>query len=86
MLRSANAFTRDADEARKSVMGDAPLGRYTLINFRDVREGKFPYSDDYQQWADKHAIKLTGEIGLIFMVRERTRCARSSRKSASAWG
>ena len=61
-------FYGDADEARKSVMGDAPLGRYTLINFRDVREGKFPYSDDYQQWADKHAIKLTGQIGLIFMV------------------
>ncbi len=61
-------FDRDVDEARKSVMGDAPLGRYTLINFRDVREGKFPYSDDYQQWANKYAIKLTGQIGLIFMV------------------
>jgi len=61
-------FDRDVDEARKSVMGDAPLGRYTLINFRDVREGRFPYSDDYQQWADKYAIKLTGQIGLIFMV------------------
>jgi hypothetical protein len=61
-------FYGDADEARKSVMGDAPLGRYSLINFRDVREGKFPYSDDYQQWADQHAIKLTGQIGLIFMV------------------
>ena len=61
-------FDRDADEARKSVMGDEPLGRYTLINFRDVREGRFPYSDDYQQWAGKYAIKLTGQIGLIFMV------------------
>jgi hypothetical protein len=61
-------FNQEAEEARQSVMGDAPLGRYTLINFRDVREGRFPYSDDYQQWADKYAIKLTGQIGLIFMV------------------
>jgi hypothetical protein len=63
-------FNREADVARKSVMGDQPLGRYTLINFRDVREGKFPYSDDYQLWADKFAIKLTGELGLLFLVRE----------------
>lgn len=63
-------FNREADEARKSVMGNEPLGRYTLINFRDVREGKFPYSDDYQLWAKDYAIKLTGEVGLIFMVRE----------------
>lgn len=61
-------FNRDADEARKAVMGDVPLGRYTLINFRDVREGKDPFSDDYQKWGGKHAVKLTGEIGLIFMV------------------
>lgn len=63
-------FDREADEARKSVMGDRPLGRYTLINFRDVREGKFPYSDDYQLWAKDYALKLTGQLGLIFMVRE----------------
>ncbi len=62
-------FNQDAEEARKAVMGDAPLGRYTLVNFRDVRQGRFPFSDDYQQWAGKRAIKLTGEIGLIFMVR-----------------
>jgi hypothetical protein len=67
-LQDRERVERDAAEARRSVMGDAPLGRYTLINFRDVREGKFPYSDDYQQWADKYAIKLTGQIGLIFMV------------------
>jgi hypothetical protein len=63
-------FDREADEARKSVMGEKPVGRYTLINFRDVREGKFPYSDDYQLWAKDYAIKLTGQVGLIFMVRE----------------
>jgi hypothetical protein len=62
-------FNRDADEARNLVMGDVPLGRYTLINFRDVRQGRFPYSDEYQRWAGKRAIKLTGEIGLIFLVR-----------------
>ena len=63
-------FEREAAEARKAVLGDAPLGRYTLINFREVREGKFPFSDDYQVWAGKLAVKLTGEIGLIFLVRE----------------
>ena len=63
-------FNRDADQARRSVLGDAPLGRYTLVNFRDVREARSPYSDDYQLWAEDFAIKLTGEIGLIFMVRE----------------
>lgn len=63
-------FDREADEARKSLMGDAPLGRYTLVNFRDVREGKYPYSDDYQLWAEDYAVKLTGQVGLIFMVRE----------------
>jgi hypothetical protein len=61
-------FERDAAEARQAVLGDQPLGRYTLINFREVREAKFPYSDDYQQWANKQAIKLTGQVGLIFMV------------------
>jgi hypothetical protein len=34
-----------------------------------VRQGRFPYSDDYQRWAGKRAIKLTGEVGLIFLVR-----------------
>ncbi len=62
-------FNQDAEQARQAVMGDAPLGRYTLINFRDVRQGRFPFSDDYQRWAGKRAIKLTGEVGLIFMVR-----------------
>jgi len=62
-------FDREAEEARKTVMGEAPLGRYTLVNFRDVREGRLPFSDDYVQWAGKRAIKLTGEIGLIFLVR-----------------
>jgi hypothetical protein len=62
-------LNQDAEEARKAVMGDAPLGRYTLINFRDVRQGRFPFSDDYREWAGKRAIKLTGELGLIFMAR-----------------
>ena len=68
-VQDRERFERDAAEARQAVLGDEPLGRYTLVNFRDVREGKFPYSDDYQKWASKHAIKLTGEIGLIFLVR-----------------
>ncbi len=63
-------FDREAEEARRAMLGDAPLGRYALINFRDVREGKFPFSFDYQAWAGKLALKLTGEIGLIFLVRE----------------
>jgi len=67
-VQDRERFERDAAEARQAVLGDEPLGRYTLINFRDVREGKFPFSDDYQKWASKHAIKLTGEIGLIFLV------------------
>jgi hypothetical protein len=67
-LQDRERFERDAAEARKAVLGDEQLGRYTLINFREVREGKFPYSDDYQKWANKHAIKLTGQMGLIFMV------------------
>jgi hypothetical protein len=67
-LQDRERFERDAAEARKAVLGDEPLGRYTLINFREVREGRLPYSDDYQKWASKHAIKLTGQIGLIFMV------------------
>lgn len=62
-------FDQEAEQARQAVMGDAPLGRYTLVNFRDVRQGRFSFSDDYQQWAGKRAIKLTGEIGLIFLVR-----------------
>ncbi len=62
-------FNQESEEARQSVMGDAPLGRYTLVNFRDVRQGRLPFSDDYQQWAGKRAIKLTGEVGLIFMAR-----------------
>jgi hypothetical protein len=62
-------FNQEAEEARQAVMGDAPLGRYTLVNFRDVRQGRLPFSDDYQQWAGKRAIKLTGEVGLIFMAR-----------------
>jgi hypothetical protein len=68
-MNERDRFNRDADEARKAVMGDAPLGRYTLINFRDVRQGRLPFSDEYQQWAGKHALKLTGELGLIFLVR-----------------
>ena len=67
-LQDRERFERDAAEARKDVLGDGPLGRYTLVNFREVREGRLPYSDDYQKWASKHAIKLTGQIGLIFMV------------------
>ena len=69
-LNDRDRFEREASEARRAVLGDVPLGRYTLINFRDVREGKSPYSDDYRAWADKFAIKLTGELGLIFLVRE----------------
>ena len=69
-LADRERFEREAGEARQAALGDTPLGRYTLINFRDVREGKFPYSDDYQQWGGKRAIKLTGELGLIFLVRE----------------
>jgi len=69
-LQDRERFERDAAEARKAVLGDEPLGRYTLVNFRDVREAKLPYSDDYQEWAGKHAIKLTGEMGLIFLVCE----------------
>ena len=69
-LNDRDRFEREASEARRAVLGDVPLGRYTLINFRDVREGKSPYSDDYRAWADKFAIKLTGEMGLIFLVRE----------------
>lgn len=64
-----NRFNQEAEQARQAVMGDAPLGRYTLINFRDVRQGRFPFSDEYQRWAGKRAIKLTGEVGLIFLVR-----------------
>jgi hypothetical protein len=67
-MQERDRFNRDSEEARQAVMGDAPLGRYTLVNFRDVRQGKFPFSDDYQKWAGKHALKLTGEIGLIFMA------------------
>ena len=61
---------REAAEARAALFGDAPLGRYALVNFREIRDGKSPYAYDYQDWAGKHAAKLTGEIGLIFMVRE----------------
>lgn len=63
-------FNREANEARKAVLGNEPLGRYALINFRDIRDSRLPYSDDYQDWAGKRAIKLVGEIGLIFLVRE----------------
>jgi len=70
-LEDRKRFEREAAEARQAVFGDEPLGRYTLINFRDVRQGQFPYSDDYQVWGGKRAIKLTGEIGLIFLVREK---------------
>jgi len=62
-------FDREAEEARQTVMGNAPLGRYALVNFRDVRQGRFVYSDDYLQWAGRHALKLAGEMGLIFLVR-----------------
>ena len=68
-VEARDRFNQDAERARQAVMGDAPLGRYTLINFRDVRQGRFSFSDDYQQWAGKRAIKLTGEVGLIFLVR-----------------
>jgi hypothetical protein len=68
-LNDQERFNREADEARRAVLGDAPLGRYTVVNFRDVRQGQFPFSDDYQHWAGKLAIKFTGEIGLIFLVR-----------------
>lgn len=61
-------FNQEAEQARKAVMGDKPLGRYTLVNFRDVRHGQLSCSDEYQQWAGKRAIRLTGEVGLIFMV------------------
>jgi hypothetical protein len=67
-IEERDRFNRDAEEARQAVMGDAPLGRYTLINFRDVREGRFSFSDDYRQWAGRGAIKLAGELGLVFMV------------------
>ena len=63
-------FDREAAEARAALFGDAPVGRYTLINFREIRDAKSPYAYDYQDWAGKRAAKLTGEIGLIFMVRE----------------
>jgi hypothetical protein len=69
-LEERERFEREAAEARQAVLGDAPLGRYTLVNFRDIREGRLAYSDDYQAWAGKRAIKLTGEVGLIFLVRE----------------
>ncbi len=64
-------FDRDAAEARKALLGDEPLGRYALINFREIRDRKSPYADDYQVWAGKHAIKLVGDLGLIFLVREK---------------
>ena len=70
-LQERERFEREAAEARQAVLGDTPLGRYTLINFRNIREGRLAYSDDYQDWAGKHAVKLTGELGLIFLVRER---------------
>jgi hypothetical protein len=69
-LQERERFEREAAEARQAVLGDMPLGRYTLINFREIREGRLTYSDDYQEWADKRAVKLTGELGLIFLVRE----------------
>ena len=69
-LEERERFEREAAEARQAVLGDMPLGRYTLINFREIREGRLTYSDDYQEWADKRAVKLTGELGLIFLVRE----------------
>ena len=47
-LQDRERFEFDAAEARKAVLGDEPLGRYTLVNFRDVREAKLAYSDDYQ--------------------------------------
>jgi hypothetical protein len=70
LAQERERFDRDAEQARRAVMGDAALGRYTLINFRDVREARALFSDDYQQWGGKHAIQLTGEVGLIFLVRE----------------
>jgi hypothetical protein len=69
-LEERERFESEAAEARRAVLGDTPLGRYTLINFREIREGRLAYSDDYQDWAGKHAVKLTGELGLIFLVRE----------------
>jgi len=69
-LQERERFEREAAEARQAVLGDTPLGRYTLINFRDIRDGRLPCSDDYQEWAGKRAIKLTGDLGLIFLVRE----------------
>jgi len=69
-LQERERFEREAAEARQAVLGHTPLGRYTLINFRDIREGRLAYSDDYQEWAGKRAIKLTGDLGLIFLVRE----------------
>jgi hypothetical protein len=64
-------FDREAAEARKALLGDEPLGRYALINFREIRDDKSPYADDYQVWAGKHAIKLAGDLGLVFLVREK---------------
>ena len=69
-LQERERFEREAAEARQAVLGETRLGRYTLINFREIREGRLAWSDDYQEWAGKHAIKLTGELGLIFLVRE----------------
>jgi hypothetical protein len=69
-LQERERFEREAAEARQAVLGHTPLGRYTLINFRDIREGRLAYSDDYQEWAGKRAIKLTGDLGLVFLVRE----------------
>jgi hypothetical protein len=70
-LQERERFEREAAEARQAVLGNTPLGRYTLVNFREIREGRLAWSDDYQDWAGKHAVKLTGELGLIFLVRER---------------
>lgn len=69
-LQERERFEREAAEARQAVLGETPLGRYSLINFRQVRDGRLPYSGDYQEWAGRHAVKLTGELGLIFLVRE----------------
>jgi len=63
-------FEREAAQARQALLGDGPLGRYALINFREIRDGRSSYAYDYQNWAGKRAAKLTGELGLIFMVRE----------------
>jgi hypothetical protein len=63
-------FEREAAQARAALFGDAPLGRYALINFREIRDGKLPYAYAYQDWAGKRAAKLTGELGMIFLVRE----------------